>query len=109
MKTKDPAFSKEGRVLGSFYRSQSFFSLLFPKFGNNWRYVPVYGGFLSLFVNFPRSKTIKFVKFHIFGKKNQEIWKSEKLREKDVEIMGENSPIRMTLTRRRVISNNRMQ
>ena len=41
----------------------------FPKFGNNGRYVSIYGGVLSLFVKFSRSKKIKSVKFHIFGKK----------------------------------------
>ena len=29
---------------------------LFPKFGNTWRYVSIYGGALSLFVKFPRRK-----------------------------------------------------
>ena len=44
----------------------------FPKFGNNWRYVSTYGGVLSLFVKFSRTKNIKFVNIPIFGKKNQE-------------------------------------
>ena len=33
-------------------------------------------------------KENKFVKFHIFGGKNLEVWKIEKLGEKKVEIMG---------------------
>ena len=59
----------------------------FPKFGNNRRYVSIYGGVLSRFVKFSRTKNYinKFVNIPIFGKK-QEIWKSEKLREKNVEI-----------------------
>ena len=45
----------------------------FPKFGNNWTYVSIYGGVLSLFVKFSKSKNIKFVTIPIFGKKkNQE-------------------------------------
>ena len=55
------------RFLGSFL-SESVFSII-SKFENNWRYVSIYGGVLSLFVKFSRSKKIKFVKFHIFGKK----------------------------------------
>ena len=48
----------------------------------------MYGGVLSLFVKFSRSKEIKFVKFHTFGKKTSKIWKIEKLREKNVEKLG---------------------
>ena len=50
----------------------------FPKFGNNWRYISIYGGVLSLLVKFSRSKNIKFVNFPIFEKKkqkNMEDWK----------------------------------
>ena len=44
-----------------------------PKLGINWRYVSIYGGVLSLFVNFSRRiKNIKFVNIPIFGKKIQE-------------------------------------
>ena len=42
-------------------------------------------------MNFSRSKKIKFVKFHIIGKKIRKIWKIrkiEKLREKNVETKG---------------------
>ena len=39
---------------------------------------------------------ISYFEFHVFGKKIREIWKIEKSREKSVEIMGKNSPIRMT-------------
>ena len=60
----------------------------FPKFEYNWRYVSIYGGVPSLFVKFSRrSKNIKFVNTSIFGKKNRKIWKTEKLREKNVESM----------------------
>ena len=67
------------------------------RFGNNWRYESIYGGVLSLFMNFSRSKNIKFVNIPIFGKKRK-IWKIEKLREKNVEILEkkQSSPIRMT-------------
>ena len=41
--------------LGSFL-SESAFLPCFPKFGNNWRYVSIYGGVLSLFVKFFKSK-----------------------------------------------------
>ena len=56
-------------------------------FGNNRRYyVSIYGGVLSLFVKFFRTKNIKFVNIPIFiWKKNRKIWKIEKLREKNVE------------------------
>ena len=52
----------------------------------------MYGGVLSLlFVKFSRrSKKIKFVKFHVFGKKIRKLWEIEKLREKKVEIMKKN-------------------
>ena len=60
----------------------------FSKFGNNWRYVSMYGGVLSLFVKFSGSKNIKFVNIPIFGKKTGKIWKIEKLREKHVEKLG---------------------
>ena len=62
---------------------------IFHKFGNNWRYVSIFGGVLSLFVKFSRSKKIKFVKVLTYlGNKIKKIWKIEKLREKKVEIMG---------------------
>ena len=72
----------------------------FPKFGNNWRWVSTYGGVLSLFVKFSRSKNIKFVNIPIFGKKkNRKIWKIEKMREKKVEnLEKKSSPIRMALS-----------
>ena len=56
-----------------------------------------YGGVLSLFVKF--FKKNKFVKFHTFGRKTiRKIWKIEKLREKNVEIMEKKlSPIRMAI------------
>ena len=39
-------------------------------------------------MKFSRSEKIEFVKFHIFGgEKIGKIWKIEKLREKNVEIM----------------------
>ena len=43
-----------------------------PKFGNNWRYVSIYGGILSLFVKFCRSKNLKFVTIPILKKRKQE-------------------------------------
>ena len=46
------------------------------------------GGVLSLFVKFSKTKKIGKVKFHIFGGKIRKIWQNEKLREKDMEIMG---------------------
>ena len=49
----------------------------------------MYGSVLSLSVKFSRSKKIKFVKFHVYGKKIRKIWKIEKMRGKNVEIMGE--------------------
>ena len=42
------------------------FFLKIPLFGNNWRYVSIYGGVLSLFVKFSRSKNIKFVNIPTF-------------------------------------------
>ena len=68
-------------------------------FGNNWSYVSIHGGALSLFVEFSRSKTNKFVKLHTLKKINRKIYKIEKLREKNVENMErkKSSPIRMTL------------
>ena len=66
--------------------------LFFPdflKFGSNWRYVSIYGGVLSLYVEIFSSNKNKYVKFHVFGKKNRKIWEIEKLREKNMEIMGE--------------------
>ena len=43
-------------------------------------YVSIYGGALSLFVKFSRTKKIVFVKFHVIVK-IRKIWKIEKLRE----------------------------
>ena len=49
-----------------------------PKFGNNRRYLSVYGGVLSLlFVKFSGTKNIKFVNLPIFGKTNRKIILSE--------------------------------
>ena len=59
---------------------ERFFFSYSPKFRNNWRYVSTCGGALSLFVKLSSSKKIKFIKFHIFGKKNQENMEVEKLR-----------------------------
>ena len=61
----------------------------FPKFGNNWRYVSIYGGVLPPFVKFSRRiKNIKFVNIPILGKnKTRKICKIEKLSEKNVEEM----------------------
>ena len=44
----------------------------------------IYGGVLSLFVEFSRTKNIKFVNIPIFGKKNRKIWEIEKLLEQHV-------------------------
>ena len=75
--------------------------LFFPdflKFGSNWRYVSIYGGVLSLYVEIFSSNKNKFVKFHVFGKKKtgrsgrlkncaKKIWK----------LWGKSSPIIRTL------------
>ena len=74
----------------------------------------IYGGVLSLFVKFSRTKNIKFVNIPTFGKKNRKIWKIEKLLETNVEKLEKklpnkndpkmsknwrkSSPIRMTLS-----------
>ena len=87
---------------------------IFSKFGNNWRYVSIYGGVLSLFVKFSRSKNFKFVKFHILEEKIRKMWKIEKLGEKISgksgrlknwakkirKLWGKSSLIRMTLNTR---------
>ena len=54
----------------------------------------VYGGVLSLFVEFSRrTKNIEFVNIPIFrGKKPRKIWKIEKLRENNVEILEKKLP-----------------
>ena len=57
----------------------------FPKFGNSRSGASIYGGVLSLFVKFSRTKNIELVNIPIFGKKSRKIWKIEKLREKNVE------------------------
>ena len=58
-------------------------------FRNNWRHVSIYGGVLSLFVIFYRSKNIKFVKFHIFGKsKPGKYGKLKNCAKQNVEIIG---------------------
>ena len=64
-----------------------------------------YGGVLSLFVKFSRSKKIRFLNFHIFKKKGKSA-KIKKLREKNMENMGKNSPIRTTLKGGTVASKN---
>ena len=73
----------------------------FPKCGNNRRYVSIYGGVLSLFVKFSRSKKIKFVQFHIY------IWKTNQGNMEEIlknwvrgkcGNYGKSSPIRMTLS-----------
>ena len=46
------------------FLSESVFSSI-SKAWKYWRYVSIYGGVLSLFVKFSRSKKIKFVKFHV--------------------------------------------
>ena len=63
---------------------------MFPKFGKNGDiYQARYGGVLSLFVKFSTRKKNKFVELHIFGRKKiRKIWKIEKLRENNVEIMA---------------------
>ena len=52
---------------------------------------------MSIFAKFSRrSKNIKFVEVHIFGRiKITKIWKTKKMREKNMEIMEKSSPIRM--------------
>ena len=47
--------------------SKSVFSTFSKVWEQKMRYVSIYGVVLSLFVEFLRSKKIKFVKFHIFG------------------------------------------
>ena len=73
--------------------------------GNNWRHVSIYGGVLSLFVKFSQeAKKSSPLGFTYLEKKNRKIWKIEKLREKNVEIMGgKNSAIRMTLSVREAL------
>ena len=51
-------------------------------------YVSIYVGVLSLFVKFSRSQKTSSFKLYVVGKKPRKIWKIEKLREKNVEIMG---------------------
>ena len=60
-------FSDKNGPKAHFYR-RAFFPKN-SKFGNNWRYVSIYGGVLPLFVKFSRPKNIKFVNIPIFGKK----------------------------------------
>ena len=70
----------------------------FPKCGNNWRYVSIYGGVLSLFVKFSRSKNIKFVTIPIFGKKTPgKYGRLKNCAKKMSKICKKSSPIRMTL------------
>ena len=46
-------------------------------------------------LNSPEGKKNNLVKFHTFGKKkNRKVWKIEKLREKNVQNLGENPPIK---------------
>ena len=60
-----------------------FFFPEFPRFDNNWRYVSKYGGVLSLFVKFSRSKKIRKVKYIMhLEEKNGKILKVKKMREK---------------------------
>ena len=63
---------------------------IFPKFGNIWRYVSIHGG-VTIREILQKKQKINFVKFHILyiylEKKIRKIWKIEKLRETNVEIM----------------------
>ena len=50
-------------------------------------------------IGYTRFWPLLFVKFHMFGEKNQENLQDKKMCEKNMEIVGKNSPIRMTLIR----------
>ena len=85
-----------------FFKAHSYrraFFQIFPKFGNNGKYVSIYGGVLSLFVRFSkRSRNIKFVNIPIFGKKKQENREDWKIaRQKCRKFEKKSSPIRITL------------
>ena len=67
----------------------------FQSLEKNWTYVSIYGGVLSLFVKFSKSKNIKFVNIPIFGKKPQENKKN--CAKKMSKSWEKSSPIRMTL------------
>ena len=70
------------------------FFQFFLLFGNNWRYVSIYGGVLSLFMKFSRTKNIKFVNIPINGKKTGKYGsrKTEKLSEKNVKNLDKKLP-----------------
>ena len=69
----------------------------FPQFGNNWRYLSIYGGVLSLFVKISRSKNFKFVNIPIFGKKTGKYGRLKNCAKKMSKNWEKSSPIRMTL------------
>ena len=64
--TADGALLEIGFKVHAYRRA---FFPLFPKFGNSWRYVSIYGGVLSLFVKFSRIKISSSLTFQYLEKK----------------------------------------